>query len=226
MQRTPARTFSRSRRRVGLLLAGALVAAPALSSCGLSGFDVSTDLQYVPANGANFREDAPVDVVGLVIVSAEDGSGTLIATFVNKTVDDATTPEITPTDGVTVDGYDAFDLVGNEYVNLADETRDPIIVSGDTVVSGGSVPLLFSEGDIERTMWVPVVPNEETTSTLPLEHAGEEGDEGETSEEDHFGESHDGAPNPWADLDRSGEAAPEEPATVTPEPTTPEPTEG
>ncbi|WP_028472674.1 hypothetical protein [Nocardioides alkalitolerans] len=235
MQRTPARTFSRNRRRLGLFLAGALVAAPALSSCGKSGFDVSTDLPYVPANGANFREDAPIDVVGLVIVSAEDGSGTLIATFVNKTLEPATTPEIAPRDEVEVEGYEPFEMTSNEYVNLADETLDPIIVTGETVVSGASVPLVFTEGDIERTMWVPVVPNDETTTTLPLEHGEESGEESEegTDTEEHFGESHDGAPNPWADLDRSADAAPEEPATVTPEPATPEsetstdaPTEG
>ena len=75
------------RRSARLLTAtGALVlAASALTSCG---FDYATDRVYTPGAGTNDR-DGSVDVLGAVVVSAEDGSGTLVASFSN---DDETAP--------------------------------------------------------------------------------------------------------------------------------------
>ena len=70
-------------RRSARLLAAAgalLLAAPVLSSCG---FNYATDRPYTPAAGTN-DQDGDVDVLGAVVVSAEDGSGTLIATFSNN----------------------------------------------------------------------------------------------------------------------------------------------
>ena len=71
-----------------LAAAGALLlAAPVLSSCG---FDYATDRAYTPGAGANDR-DAKVDVLGAVVVCAEDGSGTFIASFSNNDTDEPAT---------------------------------------------------------------------------------------------------------------------------------------
>lgn len=229
MQRTPERftssTSPRGRRRAGVVLAGALLAVAATSGCAkLTGFDVETDLPYIPNHGANYRVasvDAPVDVVGLVIVSAQDGSGTLIGTFANNDPEPATTPEITTGDEDNeITGYTPFELEANGLVNMASdewiEANDPVVVEGEQVTPGASIAVTVGEGDLARELWVPVVPNAETTTTQPVDH-GEESGEGEESEEDHGGldESHDEAPNPWAGLDRSNEAQPARP-TVDP----------
>ncbi|MDQ1104848.1 hypothetical protein QE364_000061 [Nocardioides zeae] len=223
MQRS---TFSpasaRGRRRAGLLLAGAVLAVPALTGCSkLTGFDVETDRPYVPAHGANYRVaslDAPVAVTGVVIVSGQDGSGTLIATFVNKTIDPAETPTIT-TEAVSLDGYEPTSLRGNEMVNLASDEAvaeyAPIIVEGDLIAPGASIPFTFGEGDVARELWVPVVPNEprEIEPAVGEHHEGEEGEEGE-----HEGGLGDAVTIPtwWEGLDRSTEPQAARP-TVTPD---------
>lgn len=236
MQRTKARTFSstsqRNRRRAGIVIAGALIALPALTGCSkLTGFDVETDKQYVPGNGANYRVasvDAPVDVVGIVIVSAEDGQGTLVATFVNNDLDATSTPEIT-SEVVEITDYAPFELDGNAMVNFAsdawvEEDNPPVVVTGEDIVVGASIPFTIGEGSLAEELWVPVVPNTETTSTLPRadEHGEGHGDEEEHGSEGEHGEEagHEGeddSPNPWAGLDRSQEEAPAEvPETVDP----------
>ena len=68
-------------RRSLALATGALVlAVPALTSCG---FDYATDRIYTQAAGVNDR-DATVDVLGAVVVSAEEGSGIFVASFSNN----------------------------------------------------------------------------------------------------------------------------------------------
>src|SRR3954452_17924372 len=67
-----------------LTAAGALLlAAPVLTSCG---FDYATDRPYTPGAGTN-DQSQKVDVLAAVVVSAEDGSGTLITSFSNNTTD-------------------------------------------------------------------------------------------------------------------------------------------
>ena len=68
------------RRKIALALTGAMLAVPALTSCG---FNKATDRVYTPAAGVN-DQDAMVDVLGAVIVSGQDGSGTFIASFANN----------------------------------------------------------------------------------------------------------------------------------------------
>ncbi|MFW6774285.1 hypothetical protein ACOACO_08370 [Nocardioides sp. CPCC 205120] len=216
MPRTPARTSvaSRARRRrtAGAVLAGALLAAPVLTGCSkLTGFDVETDRPYVPGHGANYRVpslDALVQVNGMVIVSAEDGRGTLIANFLNTSRDTQTTPPIEATDGIELVGYEPFELSGNETVNLADETMAPITVSGDEVDAGASIPFEVGEGEDARTLWVPVVPDDDELTTEPRRDGHEGGDGHE--------EPHDGAENPWAGLDRSADGVAGEAETVAP----------
>lgn len=68
------------RRNTALALGALVLAVPALTSCG---FNYATDRDYTPATGVNNR-DGSVDVLGAVIVSAQDDSGTFIATLSNN----------------------------------------------------------------------------------------------------------------------------------------------
>ena len=67
------------RRRVAAL--AMVLLAPVLGGCGIAGIhgnDYQTDQVYQPAVGVNNRSGV-VDVLGAVIVSGSDGSGTFIA---------------------------------------------------------------------------------------------------------------------------------------------------
>lgn len=105
-----------------LAAAGALlVAAPALTSCG---FDYATDRDYTPGAGTNDR-DADVDVLAAVVVSAQEGSGTFIASFANNSQEDeASVTDLTAT---TADGTDlkatfsTITIPAGGLVNLADD---------------------------------------------------------------------------------------------------------
>ncbi|MDF1604937.1 hypothetical protein [Nocardioides sp. YIM 152315] len=142
------------RRTVRLLTAaGALVlAASALTSCG---FDYATDRVYTPGAGTNDR-DAGVDVLAAVVVSAEDGSGTLIATFSNNDADEQATVDTIEGEGVTVGDFDPIEITPGGYVNLADADT-PITVEGDYVV-GDFMSMTFTFGDgSTATLDVPSV---------------------------------------------------------------------
>ena len=144
-------------RRSLRLMAGALVlAVPLLGSCG---FDKATDRVYTPAAGVDNR-DGDVDVLSAVIVSAQPGSGTFIASLSNN---DAT-QEFTLTSvkgsgdwsDLTLAPADlSIKIPGRGFVNLADE--DPITVTGDlTPGQVADVSLSFDSGD-SVAMSVPVV---------------------------------------------------------------------
>jgi hypothetical protein len=144
-------------RRSLRLVAGALVlAVPLLGSCG---FDKATDKIYTPGAGTNNR-DGDVDVLSALIVSAQPGSGTFIASLSNNKADAEfqlnsvqgagswSDLEIAPAD-LTID------LVPRGFVNLVDE--DPITVTGDlTPGQVAQLTLTFDSGDAV-TMSVPVV---------------------------------------------------------------------
>lgn len=147
------------RRSARLLAAGALVlAAPALASCG---FDYATDRVYTPGVGTNDRS-TEIDVLSAVVVSAEDGAGTIVASFVNNNNEDDGT--ITAIEGagedeaLTVEGFSTITVPANGMVNLA-EAETPITVSGD-FDSGAFLTLRFTFGDgstVEQD--VPTVPD-------------------------------------------------------------------
>jgi hypothetical protein len=146
-------------RRSARLLAAAgalLLAAPALSSCG---FDYATDRVYTPGTGTN-DQNAEVDVLGAVVVSAEDGSGTLITSFSNNDADKpATVDSITGTvkdAALTVGDFDPIEIPAGGLVNLAD-AKTPITIKGD-FDTGQFVTLEFTFGDGTSTnLDVPTV---------------------------------------------------------------------
>jgi hypothetical protein len=132
------------------------VGAPALSSCG---FDYATDRIYTPATGVNNRE-ASVDVLGAVIVSAQDGSGTFIASFANNETTEAATVEgIAGDDGsdLTTSSSAPIEVPPGGFVNLAEEGG--IKVTGE-LSAGDFVPVVVELGTGESIdMKVPVVTN-------------------------------------------------------------------
>ena len=147
------------RRSARLLAAGALVlAAPALTSCG---FDYATDRAYTPGAGTNDHSQT-IDVLSAVVVSAEAGSGTLVASFANN--DNTATGTITDIkgagddEGLTVEGFSTITVPANGLVNLADATT-PVNISGD-FDSGAFLTLEFTFGDGTTVQQdVPTVPD-------------------------------------------------------------------
>src|SRR5215208_3269411 len=92
------------RRTLALATCVFAVCAPALTSCS---FDYATDRIYTPATGVNNR-DAAVDVLGAVIVSADDGSGAFIASFSNN--DSVQTVSVE-----TLEGVDQAELTADDF---------------------------------------------------------------------------------------------------------------
>lgn len=144
-------------RRSWALAAGALLLAVPLSSCG---FDNATEREYTQAAGANNR-DASVDVLNAVIVSADEGSGTFIATFVNNDVsEDGTIEAITPTvDTARVADFSPITVDPGGHVYLGAEGEEGVAVEGE-FGAGATVPMTFelSGGQVVQ-MTVPVVSN-------------------------------------------------------------------
>jgi len=135
------------RRSARLLTAAGvlLLAAPVLTSCG---FDYATDRPYTPGAGTN-HQDSTIDVLGAVVVSAEDGSGTLITSFSNN--DPAVEASVTEIAGagetadLTVGDFDPIEVPGGALVNLADSDT-PVTVEGD-FETGDFLTLEITFGD-------------------------------------------------------------------------------
>ncbi len=142
-------------RRTLATAAAVIALAASLSSCG---FDYATDRDYTPAAGANNRDGA-VDVLSAVVVSAEEGSGTFVASLSNNDPENAAT--LTALSGdegadVTAAEFEPVEIGAGTLVNLADPAAD-IIVTGD-FGPGSVVPMTIDFGDGERiSLNVPVV---------------------------------------------------------------------
>jgi hypothetical protein len=143
-------------RRTIALATGA-IALFALTSCG---FNYATDREYTPGVGVN-NHDTAVDVLGAVIVSADDGSGVFIASFSNSDVDEAATVEglsSVESGALTVKEFDPVEIPAGGLVNLA-EADEQIDVTGDFEV-GDFVGVLVQFGDgSQAEMDIPVVTN-------------------------------------------------------------------
>src|SRR6476659_10330101 len=143
------------RRNIALTASALVLAAtPLLSSCG---FNYATDRVYTPAAGVNNR-DASVDVLGAVVVSAQDDSGTFIATFsINGHTKKASVDTITGGNGssLQVANFNPISLDPGGLVNLA--TAGGVPVSG-TFKAGDLVDMTITFGNGERAdLSVPVV---------------------------------------------------------------------
>ncbi len=133
----------------------AVVAVPVLAlgtaSCG---FDAPTDQIYNPAVGVS-DQSGEVDVLNVVIVSAEDGSGTLVASFANNDTenDDALSGVTGEGAEVQVEGDTEIPAAG--FLNLSDGSLQ---VTGEGVTPGATVGLTFGFDRAEPiTLQAPVV---------------------------------------------------------------------
>jgi hypothetical protein len=142
------------RRRLAALSLALLV--PGLAACG---FNEQTDQVYQPAVGVNNRSGT-VDVLGAVVVSGTDGSGTFSASLVNQ---DQSTPatlsSVTGPSGTQVQVTQQVEVQPDSLSNLAD--IGAVSVSGDDVKPGNFIRLTlhFDTGQ-ESTLNVPVVDRE------------------------------------------------------------------
>jgi hypothetical protein len=135
---------------------GALVLATTLTSCG---FDYATDRVYTPAEGVNDR-DASVDVLGAVVVSGQEGSGTFIASFANNDQSESATVESLRGAGedssLQVEDFQPIEIAPGQMVNLA--TEGGIVVRGD-FEPGNFLTVEVGFGDGETVeMDIPSVP--------------------------------------------------------------------
>lgn len=140
-------------------LVGVLLAAPFLAACSVN-FDAPTDKVYTPSRGVNDRSGA-VDVLGVVVVSPSDGTGTVVATLVNNDkVNDDTLVDVA-VDGQTAQFSPAAqnaDIPAGGRINLADGAG--VTGSGDGIAAGKFVDVTFAfESAQQITVHAPVVPN-------------------------------------------------------------------
>ena len=142
-----------------LLVSAATVVALAapLSSCG---FDYATDREY-DVTSANSNRDGEVDVLGAVVVSAAEGSGTFVASFSNNdTTEEQTFTAVAGQDAtVTAAEFEPITIPAGGLVNLAEPAAD-VVLTGE-FTAGDVVPLTVDFGNGERiSLNVPVVSND------------------------------------------------------------------
>lgn len=149
------------RRR--LAAASLVLLLPGLGACG---FDAQTNQVYQPAVGANEKGES-VDVLGAVVVSEEEGSGTFVASLVNTALDqDDQLTGITGED-LEVELNEPVDLPADDIVNLAD--AGVALVTGEQVAPGGYTRLTLEFGGGQKTeINVPVVAPEEEFAEVTL----------------------------------------------------------
>jgi hypothetical protein len=146
------------RRSLATTAAAVLITAPLLSSCG---FNNSTDRVSDNTVGLDNRSgDASggVDVLAAVIVAAQPGAGTFIATLSNTSPTDTATFESVEgaeDDGPTPGDSESVEIAPQGFANLAD--GGGVKLTGD-FEAGDVVPLAisFASGQTVR-MNVPVV---------------------------------------------------------------------
>ena len=175
---------TKNRRVVRTAAAAALLAVPALSSCGVN-FDAQTDQYYTPTDGENNREGT-VMVLNALIVSEEAGSGRLIAGLSNTDIEND--DELTGVRGLEEDQAVEFSLLEGEttipaggVLQLADEGSAVIAVNADPelVAPGGYVRLAFTfENGEEAEINVPVLAPGETYADVEIPEAAPTGAEG------------------------------------------------
>jgi hypothetical protein len=156
-------------QRLRLTAVAVALTVPGLTSCG-SNFNPPTDQVYNPGVGVNDRS-GNVDVLHALIVSGEDGSGTVVAGLVNNDKENPDT--LTGVSGagddgsIGVDAPPATEVPANGFLQLADEGE--IAVTGTQIQPGGFIELTFNFERAESvTLEVPVVANTEEFADVPV----------------------------------------------------------
>ncbi|HRV68551.1 MAG TPA: hypothetical protein P5108_03795 [Marmoricola sp.] len=133
-------------------LSALLILVPALAACGLN---AQTDKVYQPAIGTDVRGEN-VDVLGAVIVSTEDGTGQLVISLNNNSLNDSDKLVKISGDDLTIAAA-SVEVPANKLINLADQ---PFEVTGDDIEAGDFVKLTFDFQSGESLVAeVPVVTN-------------------------------------------------------------------
>lgn len=140
----------------GTAVAALLLAAPLVSSCG---FGAPTLQVYNPAVGVG-DQSGLVDVLNVLVVSDDDGSGTLVAGLANN--DQVEADELTDVRpggddrAVITEVSGPTEIPAGELLDLSDEGG--VTLSGDNVVPGSFITLTFAfENAASITVEAPVV---------------------------------------------------------------------
>jgi hypothetical protein len=153
-----------ARRRPRLAAAFLVILVPALGACG---FNEQTDRVYQPSVGVNNRQGV-VDVLGAVVVSGTDGSGTFVASLDNKDqTKSQTLTGITGADGVEVTLVKKVEVPPGELVNFAN--MGVASVSGHTIQAGGfaRLTLEFESGQSAQVNAPIVAPEQQYSEITP-----------------------------------------------------------
>ena len=160
-------------QRLRIATAAAVLALPVMSSCG-SNFNAPTDQVYQPGLGTNDRSGS-IDVLHALIVSGEDGTGTLVAALVNNDVENDDT--LVGVAGAGDDGSikvqaqgGPVEIAAGELYQLAD--KGSVSVRADQIQPGRFVELTFSfERGESVTVEVPVVARSGDYANVPVPSA-------------------------------------------------------
>lgn len=138
-------------------MAGLLLMAPVVASCG---FDYATNRVNTISMDVASR-GGTLDAIGVVLVSAQPGSGTLVATFANQDPSEpATVEDVAGTGDPTVEavGFEPIEVPPLGRVTTTDEEGGGIVVEG-SFVPGDFAPVELTFGDgTTASLNVPVVP--------------------------------------------------------------------
>ncbi|HET9498921.1 MAG TPA: hypothetical protein VFO98_01545 [Marmoricola sp.] len=149
------------RRRIAAV--ALVLAAPAAAGC-TNGFGAQTDQVYQPAVGTN---DKTGDVFALnaLIVSADDGSGTLAVSLLNDGDQDDALVSVTGSN--LTSSFSPISLPPGELVDLA--RSGEVSVTGPKVEAGNfvSIELAFQSG-LSKKLLIPVVRNNNAFADVPL----------------------------------------------------------
>lgn len=130
--------------RRSIAAAAVVLAAPMLSSCGVS-FGAQTDQVYNPSAGVD-DQSGTVDVLNALVVSGADGSGTVVATLVNKDQQNVdrlrTVSGAGPDSNLTVNVAGKTTIPAGGLLNLA--TSSSITARDKRIVPGNFVKITFS----------------------------------------------------------------------------------
>ncbi len=139
------------RRSLALTTAAVALATAGLSSCG---FNYATDRVYTPAAGVN-SSGGVVKVLAAVIVSAEPGSGTFVASLTNGS----------ETTAVSMTG-----LAATEGTDITVAEFEPVVVPERGLVNLASPPAdLTLTGEFEAGDWVTIAASFDNGQRVELE---------------------------------------------------------
>jgi hypothetical protein len=153
-----------ARRRPRLAAAFLVILFPALGACG---FNEQTDQVYQPSVGVNNRSGT-VDVLGAVVVSGTDGTGTFVASLDNKDQKKIQTlTGITGADGIEVTLVKHVDVPPGGLVNFAD--LGVASVHGHAIQAGGfaRLTLEFESGQSAEVNAPVVAPEAQYSEIAP-----------------------------------------------------------